>query len=117
MSCSSQHSTILFCPKCPNKKTLTCQFCNGTQLKAELIKERLEVKAKDRRRNFKQEIVHVFVFNNGLVTTTDQKDDVMLQFTGKQETKLKSIKQRIDKQKPCKITWHSERCMKEEVYV
>jgi len=101
MSCSSQHvNPSLFClNKCRDKKTEICQYCNGTNNHRQLIKDLLQ------RKRPKLLISTVYIFGNQTVLALDQDESVMPCFSGEQYRVIKSIKERIRKQRPCKIKY------------
>lgn len=58
---------------------------------------------------FKQMIVDVFIFANGMVATTDLKGEQMPYFQGKRNEAMPKIKSRIERQMPCTIHWHIQK--------
>lgn len=55
---------------------------------------------------YKQRISAVYVFKNGMVAVFDQRGQQMSFFQGRRDFKrMKQIKDRIDRQKPCGVEW------------
>lgn len=111
MACSSQHVTKkLYCENgCQTPNSQTCMFCNGTQSKQELMTFLFEKKEQNKKHNFQQEISTVYILANDTVSVLDQKNEVIPFFAGRQDSKMRSIKNRLEKQKPCIVTWIAQK--------
>jgi hypothetical protein len=54
---------------------------------------------------FKQTLVEVFIFKNGMVAVFDERLQQMPFFQGRQDIAMPKIKSRIKRQKPCSVIW------------